>query len=124
MSCACKGWWVEFSFYWQWPTIYVPLTMDIQNHFTIYSSLAAMRRQPTMDIENFVDAFDYQYQQFLRVHGPLQETIAAYMLLSACDMSEDDEQRVINQIGDNKSYNAIVTVLRSTFGKRSQGWWD
>ena len=80
-----------------------------------------MRRQPTMDIEHFVDAFDLQYQQFLRVHGPLQEPIAAYMLLSACDMGEDDEQRVINQIGNNKSYNAIVAVLKSMFGKRSQG---
>ena len=82
--------------------------------FSAFNKLYNLRRSENMPISTFISEFEHVYFDFKRHDMTLPESVQAFVLLSACSLSEQERKVVMSGITD-LTYVAMKEALRRIF---------
>ena len=94
--------------------IYMP---DIwQRQFYNFLELHRLHKKEGVNMHDFICDFDHKYHKFQQVNGEMADTVLAFMLLSACQMSDENTQLVKAGVGKQITYANMKETLKRIFG--------
>ena len=82
--------------------------------FAAFNRLYALRRNSDTSVGDFLSQFDNEYFKFCKRDMKLPETVIAFMLLSACNLSEYEVQLVMSSFTEI-NYNNMKSSLKRIF---------
>ena len=85
-----------------------------RRQFAAFHTLYNFRRSRDSDVSNFVTEFEHIYFKFTQQDMTLPDTVMAFMLLAACNLSENEGQLVMSAISD-VSYPNMKSALKRIF---------
>ena len=86
-----------------------------RRQFALFNDLYNSRRSNTMNISDFVAEFEHTYFKFQKEEMSLPDAVKAFMLLSACNLSDCDVQLVMSAITD-VTYDRMKAAIKRIFG--------
>ena len=61
-----------------------------QRQFYNFLELHRLHKKEGVGVHDFICDFDHKYHKFQQVNGEMANTVLAFMLLSACQMSDEN----------------------------------
>ena len=87
-----------------------------QRQFYNFLELHRLHRKEGVTMHDFICDFDHKYHKFQQVNGEMADTVLAFMLLSACQMSDENTQLVKAGVGKEITYANMKETLKRIFG--------
>ena len=87
-----------------------------QRQFYNFLELHRLQKKEGVNMHDFICDFDQKYYKFQQVNGEMADSVLAFMLLSACQMSHEHTQLVKAGVGKEISYANMKETLKRIFG--------
>ena len=87
-----------------------------QRQFLAYRRMHKLSRASTMSMVDFICEFEEIYFNHKRQGLDLPDPVVGYMLLSACNLSEDKVQLVMSGLSEDLSYKDMKATILRVFG--------
>ena len=82
--------------------------------FSSFHKLYNMRRETDIPVSSFISDFEHVFYQFTQYQMTLPDSVKGFMLLSACNLSENERKLVLSGVVD-VNYQNIKDSLRRIF---------
>ena len=87
-----------------------------QRQFYNFLELQRLHKREGVNMHDFICDFDHKYHKFQQVNGEMADTVLAFMLLSACQMSDENTKLVKSGVGKQITYENMKETLKRIFG--------
>ena len=87
-----------------------------QRQFSAFNNLYNFRRGPSVNINDFVSQFEHAYFTFTQEDMDLPDAVMAFMLLSSCNLQDNEVQLVMSAI-NKVTYNDMKLTIKRVFGQ-------
>ena len=86
-----------------------------RRQFSAFHGLYDCRRSPDVKVTQFISEFEHLYHKFSKLDMTLPDSVQAFMLLAACNFSDNDRQLVMSAITD-VTYSNMKDAIKRVFG--------
>ena len=86
-----------------------------RRQFSAFHNLYNLRRIESVAMKDFVAEFEHNYFKFKREDMTLPDPVMAFMLLSACSLSENETHLVMSALNE-VSYKDMKSIIMRVFG--------
>ena len=83
-----------------------------RRQFMAFKRMYGMRRETNVSISNFIPSFEHVYYTFKQEDMTLPDPVVAFMLLAACNMSDNELQLVMSAVTEVTYDNMKLTLKR------------
>ena len=87
-----------------------------QRQFYNFLELHRLHKKEGVNMHDFICDFDHKYHKFQQVNGEMADTVLAFMLLSACQMSDENTKLVKSGVGKQITYENMKETLKRIIG--------
>lgn len=84
--------------------------------FNAFNRLHHMERKQGTKMHDFISEFEHMYFKYKREGLDMNDSVSAYMLLSACSLPENKIQLVMSAVPSDITYANMKSTLLMTFG--------